>query len=312
MTASPLFGVAGNPPNFWASDYSSDRVHAPEWLGSIGLDALELQCTRGVRMSDERAAEFRRNAERYNVELSIHGPYYISIGTPDPKKIDNSLNELHKCVRLAKKLGARRIVFHPGTFVGTRESGVRSAIDALKRFEQECDLDDVRLFPEVAGKIRQLGSLDDILAICAEVDCAWPCIDFAHLHARTHGSLRSRDDFAVVFDKLQKVLGQEAFIARHLHFHMCPIEWGKQGEIRHRAFADLQTDEQLGLFGARSTATRHFLPRFEPLIEEIVARELAPLIVCEAKDSQDVAARLMKEYWLSTNGQRISTAQATC
>jgi len=294
----PLFGVAGNPPNFWNSSFRDERLNAPEWLRTIGLDALEIQCTRGVRMSEERAAAFRSKAERFGITLTIHGPYYISLGSTDEAKIANSLNELKKCVALAQRLGSTRVIFHPGPITFERTQSLRIAIRALRDFERQCDLRAVRLYPEIAGHIASLGSLEEILAICSEVRSASPCLDLAHLHARTGGSLRTRADLEIVFDAIERELGADAML--QLHMHMYPIEWGSKGEIRHRAFDDLcSKPSQLMLLEQNTWAEEHYLPRYEPLMELLVERKLHPLIICEAKDTQDVGALEMSRYWHS-------------
>lgn len=310
MSDGPLFGVAGNPPNFWNSKYGDERANAPAWLASIGLDALEIQCTRGVRMPSERAAAFRANAEHYDIALSIHGPYYISIGTGDEQKVQNSINELKKCVVLAKQIGSRRIIFHPGAIDSDRVAARQNAISVLKRFEDEIELGDVRVYPEVVGKIKQLGSFEDVLEICKAVDCAEPCIDFGHLHARTLGALDSKDAFARVLDEMERVLGIGSL--ELLHVHLYPIEWGKGGEIRHRAFGEkVAAPDQLVIPGTVENAVgQYYLPRYEEFLELVVERRFSPTIICEAKDSQDVGATLMKQYCqkLAVGGAQVAGA----
>jgi deoxyribonuclease-4 len=284
--------VAGNPPAFFASSFGGDRLNAPEWLSHIGLDAIELQCTRGVRMTKTRAVAFRAAAEQFGIEVSIHGPYFISLGNPDSAVGENSLNELRKCVELARHLGSSRIVFHPGSAGDDRAAALKRAIRRLRQFEHMTDLSGIWLCPEITGKSRQLGSLDDVLAIASELESARPCLDLAHFHARTSGSLRSRRDIAAVLDTVEQALGWQAL--SECHFHYYPIEWGPCGEIRHRAFEDQIEPIAIHNDGPHDT---HFLPRPEPFVEELVGRGLTPLVICEARDSQDRGAAAMKRLW---------------
>ena len=62
MTRKALFGVAGNPPSFFESPFGKERANGPAWLAGLGLDALEVQCTFGVRMPPERAQACRTGA----------------------------------------------------------------------------------------------------------------------------------------------------------------------------------------------------------------------------------------------------------
>ena len=298
MSRSAFFGVAGNPPNFWRSEYSGDRANAPEWLHRIKLDALEIQCTYGVRMPEERVLAFREFSEKFGIILSIHGPYYINLGTSDIGKIDNSLNELRKAVELAHKIGSRRVIFHPGAIEEDRDKAISHAISALKRFEDENDLQEVCLFPEIDGVINKLGSLEDILEICYSVKRAWPCIDLAHHHARNNGCLKSKENFIAILNTIEEKLGPEAL--ENLHFHISPVDWNKSGEKAHKAFDDVIPEPpQLFLFKDEYPRDIVFSPRYEPFIESIVERNLTPIIICEAKDSQDIGALAMKKYYKS-------------
>jgi deoxyribonuclease-4 len=288
MNREAIFGVSGNPPNFWVSPFRRERANAPEWVRGIGLDALEIQCTHGVRMPDDRAGAFRLNSGVHRITLSIHGPYYISLGSRDSNKVDNSLNELRKCVDLAKKIGSTRVIFHAGGIDGNAERALATAVKALQRFEDSTDLGDVRIYPEIAGKVNSIGSLEDVIAICREVKCASPCIDFAHLHARTQGSLRSKTDFVAVFDRLRQQLGQAALELMHVHFY--PIEWSRGGEVRHRAFDELNGEEP-------------YFPRYEPFLDALLEQPLAPIIISEAKNSQDTSALEMQCYYRTHRSQ---------
>ncbi|HCC67849.1 TPA: hypothetical protein DEP90_01380 [Patescibacteria group bacterium] len=290
---TPLFGVAGNPPNFWESKYSKERANSPEWLDSIGLDALEIQCTFGVRMPKERAELFKKNSKRFGITLSIHAPYYITLGTNDKKKTDNSINEIIKAVKLAQAINSKRIIFHPGGMSGTREEARALAIKTLQRTEKECDMKDVKLFPEIAGKVGQFGSFEDVLEICKNVKSAYPCLDLAHLHARQHGSLIKKEDFEKVIDEVEKV-GKNSLDFLHIHFY--PVEWTEGGEKKHKKFSDRKPkSNQLSLI---SNEDDRFYPRYEPFLDLVIERNLAPLIVCEARDSQDEGALEMKKYYL--------------
>lgn len=286
-----LFGVAGNPPNFWGSAFARDRVNAIDWLADIGLDALEIQATRGIRMSQERAELFRERASMRSIHLSLHAPYYIALGNPDSGAILNTLGELTKSVQLAKWLGSTRIVFHLGALYLPREEARSLAVSTLNRLADMVDLGNVILYPEVIGRISQFGSLDDVLAICSQVKFCEPCVDFGHLHARTAGSLTDQSAFAHVFDQIVDVLGQSSL--QRLHCHMYPIEWGPKGEIRHKAFSDKVESAQLDCVAPMELAS-YYHPRLEPFVAEVVRRQLSPIVICEAKDSQDVGAAAMK------------------
>ncbi len=290
---SPIFGVAGNPPNFRTSAYRRERANAPIWLREIGLDALEVQCTYGVRMPPTRIEAFRETAQRCLIRLSVHAPYYITLGSASPDKIENSLVELKKSVHLAQALGATRVVFHIGSPSGDRNEALSRAIDGIRRLEADFDFGDVRLFPEIDGRKNWLGSLEEVIEVCQNVRFAWPCLDLAHLHARTGGALQTRIDFEQVLDTIEEALGREAL--EWLHFHMYPIEWNERGEVTHKAFGDIITNTQLSLLDEQLPV--QYLPRYEPFLDVLYERRLSATVICEAKDSQDIGALEMKRYY---------------
>ena len=80
------FGFAGNPINFFKSEFRKDRLGAPAWCRHIGLNATERQMTYGARMKEEDAVRFGKIAKKNDVELSVHGPYYVVL-TSEKKKV---------------------------------------------------------------------------------------------------------------------------------------------------------------------------------------------------------------------------------
>lgn len=285
------FGVAGNPPNFWESTYRKDRGLAPGWLREIGLDALEIQCTYGVRMPDKRAALFCEQSVEHNISLSLHAPYYISLGSENPETRENSLSHLRKSIALAQKLGSRRVIFHPGSAFNDRRKALDRAIEALRILGREVDFEDVEIYPEIAGKVGQLGSLDEILELCSETKNAWPCLDLAHLHAREGGSLVTQADFESVIDRVVDALGSEAL--EKLHFHMYPVKWGPKGETGHVPFDETAAS----LLSAEDG--KALQPPYKPFLNMLIVRGLSATVICEAKDSQDIGALAMQGYYRS-------------
>ena len=65
------------------------------------------------------------------------------------------------------------------------------------------------LCPETMGKVGQLGTLDEVLALCSVDKRIMPCIDFGHLNARTLGGIRSKEDYAAILDRMAEKLGDQ-------------------------------------------------------------------------------------------------------
>ena len=106
----------------------------------------------------------------------------------------NSIQYLLQSAAVCKALGGRRIIFHSGSCgKQSREAALEKALDTMRRAVEALDdagFADMTLCPETMGKIGQLGTLDEVLALCSVDKRITPCIDFGHLNARTLGGIR--------------------------------------------------------------------------------------------------------------------------
>lgn len=275
---SAHFGPAGNARSFAAAG-GRDVLDAPAFVKSLGLDAYEYEGGHGIHISRERAEELGRRAREAGVALSVHAPYYISLASRDPQKRENSVGYILASARAAHWMGAARVVVHPGSLSGQgREEAMALAAEtlgqALVQMEREC-LSDVTLCPETMGRESTLGSLEEILSLCAAEPRLLPCIDFGHLNARSGGGLMKPGAVAAVFDAMERTLGQER--AGRFHAHFSKIEYGPKGELRHLTFED-----------------DRFGPEFSPVAEETARRGLSPVFICESAGTQAEDAAVMR------------------
>jgi len=243
------FGPGGNSESFYEQGYKLS-VDMPGWLRKMGLDAYEYQCNKGVKIGRKTAEEMGRNAALNNIFLSIHAPYYINMASPEEEKRINSVRYIFETLEAAKWMGAKRIVVHVGSYskVDKKWALETSAGVLVKTLQiaKENSLDDIAICPEVLGKVNQIGTLDEILALCSLDEKLIPTVDFGHLHARGMGALKEEEDFIKVFEKIEKVLGYERL--RRLHIHFSRIEYGKGGEKRHRVLDEVEYGPDFLLF----------------------------------------------------------------
>jgi deoxyribonuclease-4 len=264
----------------------------PSWLGKMGLDAYEYQCSKGIKVGDETAVKIGNEASKNGIFLSIHAPYYINMSSPEEEKRLKSKRYIIDTMILAKKMDAKRIVVHTGSYSKVdKKWALKTAIKVLDEVLIEADelgLGDVTVCPEVLGKQNQLGSLEEIVEMCKIDERLIPTIDFGHIHARGFGCLNSKEDFEAVIDKIENSLG--AYRVKKLHCHFSRVEFTKGGEKKHWTIDDTQ-----------------YGPEFKYLAEVIVDRKLEPVIICESRGKMaEDALKLKKIYQeISSRGLKL-------
>ncbi|GAP14719.1 endonuclease IV [Longilinea arvoryzae] len=238
------FGTVGSPASTPAKPGGS--VGAIQRLAELKLSALELGWVQAVRVSEATCAVIRAEAEKQDVAISVHAPYFINLNASD-EEWPKSRKRLMDAAHFGHLAGATDIIFHPGSYFGASpESVLETAIPRLRECVDELRSKDnpVILRPETMGKSAMLGSLTDTLQMSREIPGILPCLDFAHLHARPgDGTVNSYVEFSQIIHDYAKELGEPAL--KHLHIHLSGIEYTAKGEKNHLPIqeSDLQIQE---------------------------------------------------------------------
>lgn len=272
------FGPSGNCKRFYDEGHKS-TLDAPKWCADQGLNVYEYSFGRGINIGDEKAQAIGDEGKKFGVEITVHAPYYINFANPSMDMVEKSFNYVLNSAFKAKVFGGNRIVFHPAS-VGKMERNDAVALAAerlnmLAALIVQNKLDDCYFCPETMGRINQIGDLQEIVEFCKLAEFYLPAIDFGHLNARTHGSLKTEEDYEQLIKLVINELGFER--ASKMHVHFSKIEYGKGGEVRHLTFADQ-------IYG----------PEFLPLAKVIKKYGLSPVIICESDGTQADDALTMK------------------
>jgi len=276
MTSAPRglhFGTAGVP--FSAADDSS--LAGIERIKGLGLDGLEIEFVQGVKMGFDTAAKVKEKAAKLGVRLSVHAPYHINFNSADPGIRLQSRERLLKTARVGNACGAASAVFH-AAFYGqdTPEKTYEAVKDELRavmsvvRSERLA----ITLRIETMGKHAQFGSLDEVLAMCRDVDGLQPCLDFSHLYAR-EGKINSYLDFERVLSKVARKLGPRSL--RNVHIHIAGIHFGDRGEIKHLNLEETQF-------------------RTEEWLQALRDLGVEGMVICESPNLEGDAVMLKKLY----------------
>lgn len=270
------FGTVGSPLK---TPKPGGTVTGIAYSRQLGLDALELAWVQSVRVSDETCAAIKAAAAAHDVALSVHAPYYINLNAQDAQTLAASRERLLSAARAGWKAGATDIIFHPGSYHGQPPSQVYAHIrDQLKELIQMLREEgvQVRLRPETTGKAAMFGGLEEVLALSREVEGVAPCIDFAHLHARTgDGRLNSYAEFADILRLVAAELGPPGL--QEIHIHLSGIAYGPRGEKVHLALdeADL---------------------RYRELLQALIDFGVRGRLLCESPKMEDDALVLRQIY----------------
>ncbi len=255
-----LFGPAGYPDE---AKGKPERVF--QILAEAGMNALEYAAVHGLRISEEKAKVVGDLANQYGVSLSMHEAYYISLASREQKTRERSRERLVKALKFSSFMHVKRIVFHPGTHGGLSYEEAHKVIkDALTSVWNEAgDMGKgAWLAPEIAGKISMYGSVEQIIKLCQDVEGCIPTIDWAHLYARSQGTINDKASYEKILDQFERELG-DLFID-NMHFHISGITFTEKGEASHKPLG------------------REWGPDFYPLMELVHDVGYKPTFICES------------------------------
>ena len=282
------FGTAGTSDSFAAQGYKTS-LDIPAYTARMGLNAFEYQCGRGVRLGLDKARQMAADAAARDILFSVHAPYYISMSSLEEDKRLNSVNYLLQSAAVCKALGGQRVIFHSGSCGRqSREAALEKALDTLKRAQDALDeagFAEITLCPETMGKIGQLGTLDEVLALCRVDRRITPCIDFGHLNARTLGGIASKADYAAILDRMEEALGDAR--ARRFQVHFSRIEYTAGGECM---IADILALENEKIDSGKEY--RFYHPMVDYRQFSCTAAKVEPLLKLKLKDGKRTEKRI--------------------
>ena len=226
------FGPADLPEAATFSEAMAD-------LRERGYTACEFGFLGSFWLDYEGAAELGAAARAADVVLSVHAPLAAFMGhIDDGKKFKMALGMLDHTAGLAKASAAELIVIHPG-FLLTRERA--DAIDAVVRqlslLRDRLEGKD-RLMPfgvEVMGRVRDLGTADDVIEIARRLD-GWvrPVLDFAHMHATSDGAFTDVEPFAAALGAADAIMEPGA----SFHIHFSDVQFANRNETKHLPYGE--------------------------------------------------------------------------
>jgi deoxyribonuclease IV len=214
---------------------------AVELLLEREYTACEVDFEGGFWMKDEWAWARRLGelAAENGIALSVHSPIAAILGhlPRDEQKRKRAFGMLDHTAGVAVACGAGLVVVHPGYLLGReREAALESVATDLSDLRERLE-GKGRAIPfgvEIMGRVRELGTADDVFWLAARFDWVRPVVDFAHLHAVTDGGFVEESSFAGILELADGVTEPGA----PFHVHFSDIAFANRNETKHIPYGE--------------------------------------------------------------------------
>jgi deoxyribonuclease IV len=211
---------------------------AVEILLERGYTACEIDFEVGFWMDYPWAESFGELARSAGIALSVHAPIAGFMGHLErDKKYRMAVGMLDHSAGIAVACGAELVVFHPGFLLGReREAALEAVAEQLRELRTRLE-GKGRAVPfgvEIMGRVRELGTPQDVFWLAARLDWIRPVLDFAHLHAVTDGAFVEADAFAAILEAADELLLPEA----PFHVHFSDIAYANRNETKHLSYGE--------------------------------------------------------------------------
>jgi len=243
----------------------------------LGISAMEIEWVQNVPKNPERMAEIRETAEALGLTLTVHAPYFVNLNSPDKAKLAASKKRILDALAMSELCGAKSVCVHAAFNLGLPPEKV---LDNVRRATEDIMKNKLKLFPhvnlayETMGKPVQFGTLEDVLKVSKEFG-NFPCIDPAHMHARTNGLINSTEEWNAMFDLYEKYLGKKSLKSVHMHFS--GIAYTAKGERMHLPIE--QSDA-----------------KWKDFLKVLKKRKIGGVVVCESPLLEEDTLRMQNTF----------------
>src|SRR3954453_5400842 len=207
-------------------------------LQERGFTACEIDFEGKFWMDYPWAERFGELARKADIVLSVHAPIAGFMGHAERgKKLNMAGGMLDPSAGIAKAAGAELVVFHPGFLLGReRAAAIDSVVEQLGELRERLEKKD-RAVPfgvEIMGRVRELGTAQDVFAIAERTSWVRPVLDFAHLHAVTDGGFTETPAFVAILAGADGVREP----GEPFHVHFSDIAFANRNETKHLPYGE--------------------------------------------------------------------------
>lgn len=287
-------------------------------IRTLGLDHMELEFVRGVKMGEDKAIALAKVAAEVDVSLSVHGPYYVNLASEETRIFYSSIKYIADSIYIGGLAGAKSVTFHPAAYQKrTAQETYDRVVKALgkiyeefenKKFDGHPVRDDlVMVAPELTGKPKQFGDLKELVSLVNDFKKQQLrfCFDFAHKFARSNGKFNTYDEFSQMLEYVEKNAGREYL--ESMHIHVSAIMHSEKGERNHVTMLDTieaYNDEGIELEGSDKIMTDLAKKdkaggskfNWRDLLKALKAHDVKGMLVCESPSLELDALLMQKVY----------------
>ncbi len=204
-----------------------------------GYTACEIDFESGFWMDYPFAERLGELAREHDLALSVHAPLFGFMGHLEAsgRKFTSAIGALDRSAGIATACGAELVVFHPGFLLGrSREDALDAVVEQLATLRERLEGKDraVTFGVEVMGRVRDLGSLDDVVEISRRTTWVRPVLDFAHMHATSDGGFIGSESFASALTAVDAILAKDV----PFHIHFSDIAFANRNETKHLPYGE--------------------------------------------------------------------------
>jgi deoxyribonuclease-4 len=245
---------------------------AIDLLLARGYSACEIDFESGFWMDYPFAERLGELAREHDVALSVHAPLFGFMGHLEAggRKFTSAVGALDRSAGIVAASGAELVVFHPGFLLErSREDAIDAVVEQLAMLRERLEGKGrgVPFGIEVMGRVRDLGSVDDVVEISRRLDWVRPVLDFAHMHATSDGAFLEPEPFREALELADDVIDDGA----PFHIHFSDIAFANRNETKHLPYGE-------GTL------------RAEPLRDALAAFERPATVISESPDEESSQA----------------------
>ena len=166
--------------------------------------------------------KIKEEAKKFNIELSVRQTRLTN--NPDENlKIFCNISSIMDC---------RTFIIHPNFYSSMmpKDQALRVAVRKINEIVAGLRFR-TKIGVETTGRMADVGSLEDVIDIVKRTESTEAVINWAHIHARGAGALRTQEDFGRILSKLKAEIGTGWM--RDAYFLFSGVSYWPSGEIKH-------------------------------------------------------------------------------